>query len=272
MALVTGAGRGIGRAIAFALSHAGASVAICARSEQEISVTAKEIRDGHRHALAIRADVTDRRNVELMVTQVEREMGRVDLLVNNAGVHGPIGPLVATDPDEWWRTMDVNLRGPLYCCRAVLPAMVGRGRGRVVNVSSGAGFAAWPMVSSYSVSKAALYRLTENLAAETKEHGVRVFAISPGLVRTAMSEDGLSSAEPSVAQLFQGSFDAGAAIPPERAGELVVYLASGEADALSGRCLDVHYDARDMVARAREIQQRDLYVMRLREGPMAEAE
>lgn len=272
VALVTGAGRGIGKSIAVALSRASASVAICARSEEEISVTAKQLAADKGHVLAIRADVSDRRDVDRMVNQVEREIGPVDVLVNNAGVHGPIGPLVATDPDEWWRTMNVNLRGPLYCSRAVLPKMVERGRGRVVNVSSGVGFAAWPMVSSYAVSKAALYRLTENLAAETKEQGVQVFAISPGLVRTAMSENGLSCGEPSVAQLFQGWFDAGADTPPERAAELVVYLASGEADALSGRCLDVGYDVRGMVARAHEIQQRDLYVMRLREAPVAEVD
>ncbi len=187
-------------------------------------------------------------------------------------MHGPIGPFVATDPDEWWRTMDVNFRGPLYCSRALLPKMVERGRGRVVNVSSSAGFAAWPMLSSYAVSKAALYRLTENLAAETRGDGVYVFAISPGLVRTAMSEDGPSCGEPSIEHLFQGWFDAGADIPPERAGELVVYLASGEADALSGRCLDVHDDVRDMLARTHEIEQRDLYVMRLREAPVVGAE
>ncbi|HXW80561.1 MAG TPA: SDR family NAD(P)-dependent oxidoreductase [Acidimicrobiales bacterium] len=264
VALVTGAGRGIGKAIALALSDAGASVAVCARSEDEISVTAKEIAARQGHPLAIRADVADRRDVERMVARVEREMGPVDLLVNNAAVHGPIGPLVTTDPDEWWRTIEVNLRGPLYCARAVLPKMVQRGRGRVVNVSSGAGFAAFPMLSSYSVSKAGLYRLTENLAAETGGHGVQVFAISPGLVRTAMSEDGPSCGEPSIERLFQGWFDAGADIPPERAAELVVYLASGEADALSGRCLDVDDDVRNMVARATEIQQQDLYVMRLR--------
>jgi NAD(P)-dependent dehydrogenase (short-subunit alcohol dehydrogenase family)/ketosteroid isomerase-like protein len=272
VALVTGAGRGIGKAIALALSHSGASVAICARSEEEISATAKELVAGQGHALAVRADVTDRRDVVRMVRKVECEMGPVDLLVNNAGVHGPIGPLVATDPDEWWRTMDVNLRGPLYCSRAVLPAMVARGGGRIVNVSSTAGLAAWPMLSSYAVSKAALYRLTENLAAETKEDGVHVFAISPGLVRTAMSEDGPSCGEPSVEQLFQEWFDAGADIPAERAGELVVYLASGQADALSGRCLDVGDDVREMVAGAHEIQQRDLYVMRLRAEPSAEAD
>ncbi|HXW79991.1 MAG TPA: SDR family NAD(P)-dependent oxidoreductase, partial [Acidimicrobiales bacterium] len=153
-----------------------------------------------------------------------------------------------------------------------LPKMIERGRGRVINVSSGAGFGAFPMLSSYSTSKAALYRLTENLAAENGGHGVRVFAINPGLVRTSMSEDGPSCGEPSIEQLFQGWFDAGADIPPQRAAELVVYLASGEADALSGRCLDVDDDLAAMVARAEEIQQRDLYMMRHRVPPVAGAD
>jgi 3-oxoacyl-[acyl-carrier protein] reductase len=120
VALVTGAGRGIGKAIAFALSEAGASVAVCARSEDEISFTAKELASGRARALAIRADVSDRRDVDRMVAQVEGEMGPVDLLVNNAGVHGPIGPVVATDPDEWWRTMTstcaVRSIAPARCC------------------------------------------------------------------------------------------------------------------------------------------------------------
>jgi 3-oxoacyl-[acyl-carrier protein] reductase len=132
-----------------------------------------------------------RQEVEGMVAAVEEAIGPVDLLVNNAGQFGPVGPLAATDPDDWWQVLEVNLRGPLYCARAVLPGMLARGHGRIVNVSSGAGFAAIPMLSAYVMSKTALYRLSENLAAETRGHGVMVFAIDPGLVRTAMSESAL---------------------------------------------------------------------------------
>jgi len=147
----------------------------------------------------------------------------------------------------------------------VLPGMLARGSGRIVNVSSGAGFAAWPMLSAYTVSKAALYRLSENLAAETRQHGVHVFAINPGLVRTTMSERGLSSVEPSIATFFEGAFANGHDIPPERAARLVVYLASGQADGLSGRYVDVDADVREMVASAGHIEERDLYVLRQRE-------
>lgn len=267
VALVTGAGRGIGRAIAFALRAAGAAVAVCARSEEEISAVARELAGDEGHARAFRVDVTDRAAVEHMVAEVERELGPVDLLVNNAAMPGPVGPFVATDPDEWWRTLEVNLRGPVYCSRAVVPHMVERGHGRIVNVSSGAGFGAIPMLSSYVVSKAALYRLTEALAAETTGRGVGVFAIDPGLVRTTMSEYAVSCGEPSIEKLFRDWFDAGDDVPPERAAALVAFLASGKGDSLSGRRFGVDRDVRDMVSRAAEIEQLDLYAMRLRVAP-----
>lgn len=200
-----------------------------------------------------------------MAAAVEEAIGPVDLLVNNAGRFGPVGPLAAIDPDEWWQVLEVNLRGPLYCARAVLPGMLARGHGRIVNVSSGAGFAAIPMLSAYAVSKTALYRLSENLAAETRGHGVTVFAIDPGLVRTAISESALSCGEPSVEQWFTDAFANQEDGPAEWAATLVAYLASGAADALSGRNIGVSDDAEQMVARAAEIEQHDLYVLRERE-------
>jgi NAD(P)-dependent dehydrogenase (short-subunit alcohol dehydrogenase family) len=264
VALVTGAGRGIGRAIALALSDAGAAVALCARSQDEVSGVAGQIEGRGRHALAVRCDVTDRQEVESMAAGVEEAIGPVDLLVNNAGQFGPVGPLAAADPDQWWQALEVNLRGPLYCTRAVLPGMLARGHGRIVNVSSGVGFAAIPMLSAYVVSKTALYRLSENLAAETRGHGVMVFAIDPGLVRTAISESALSCGEPSIEQWFTDAFARQQDVSPESAAALVAYLASGAADVLSGRNIDVSDDVAQMVARAAEIQKHDLYVLRER--------
>jgi 3-oxoacyl-[acyl-carrier protein] reductase len=156
VALVTGAGRGIGRAIALALSDAGAAVAICARSQDEVNSVAGQIEGRGRHALAVRCDVTDRQEVAGMAAAVEEAIGPVDLLVNNAGQFGPGGPLAAADPDQWWQALEVNLRGPLYCTRPVLPGMLARGQGRIVNISSGAGLAAIPMLSAYVVSKTVL--------------------------------------------------------------------------------------------------------------------
>lgn len=264
VALVTGGGRGIGRAIAIALSAAGAAVAVCARSADQLGQTVRQIEDRGGRALAIPTDVGDGRAVGRTVEQVERQLGPIDLLVNNAGVAGPMGPLAQTDPDAWWRTLEINLRGPLYCSHAVLPGMIRRGQGRIVNIASDAGFQAFPMVSSYSVSKAALYRFTENLAAETADQGIRVFAIYPGLVYTDLVETGLHCGVPSVEGLFRRLLDEGDNLPPERAGEMVVFLASGQADALSGRFLGARDDERALVARAEEIRARDLYMLRQR--------
>jgi len=230
VALVTGAGRGIGRAIALALSDAGAAVAVCARSRDEVTGVAGEIEGRGRHALAVRCDVTHRQEVERMVAAVEEAIGPVALLVNNAGRFGPVGPLAAIDPDAWWQALEVNVRGPLYCARAVLPGMLARGHGRIVNVSSGVGFAAIPMLSAYVVSKTALYRLSENLAAETRGHGVMVFAIDPGLVRTAISESALSCGEPSIEQWFKDAFARQEDVSKAAAATLMVQLASGAAD------------------------------------------
>jgi NAD(P)-dependent dehydrogenase (short-subunit alcohol dehydrogenase family) len=265
VALVTGASRGIGRAMALALGEAGAAVAVCARSHDDVTGVAEEIVDRNGHAVAVRCDLTRRDEVEDMAAAVEAALGPVDLLVNNAAQPGPIGLLAATDPDQWWQTLEVNVRGPLYCARAVLPGMLARGHGRIVNVSSGAGFEAWPMLSAYAVSKAALYRLSENIAAETRGQGVAVFAINPGFVRTAMTEWGLICGEPSVEQEYTEWFANHEDVSAEVPARLVVHLASGAADVLSGRNIDVSDDVAQMVARAAEIQEHDLYVMRQRE-------
>src|SRR4029077_4349720 len=150
---------------------AGASVAVVARTEgQSIEVVAEVAKAGGR-SIAISADVSQPGEVDQMIGEVERTLGPVDLLVNNAGLAGPIGPTWEADPTEWWRCLEVNLRGPMLCSRAVLPGMIARGKGRIVNVASGAGTGAIPYLGPYVTSKTALIRLTEVLAAEVAEHG-----------------------------------------------------------------------------------------------------
>jgi NAD(P)-dependent dehydrogenase (short-subunit alcohol dehydrogenase family) len=269
VALVTGGGRGIGRAIARALAGAGAAVAVVARSADQLAETAALINDGGGRARAYAADVTDREALALTVAAVERELGPVDLLVNNAGASGPAGPTWEADPDAWWRCLEVNLRGPLLACRLVLPGMVARRRGRVVNVASGAGTRPIPYLSAYSSGKAALIRLTESLAAEVAAHGVSLFAIQPGTVRTAMAESALQ--DPAARQWlpwFVQTFEQGQDVPPEQAARLMLFLASGRADALSGRFFDVAEDPAEVVRRAQEVRDRNLYALRMdRLGP-----
>jgi NAD(P)-dependent dehydrogenase (short-subunit alcohol dehydrogenase family) len=267
VAIVTGGGRGIGRAIALALAKAGAAVAVVARTEEQLAETVALIEGAGGRAIAFPTDVTDWRAVEQMVAQVERQMGPVDLLVNNAGIgQTDIGPIWESDPESWWRCIDVNLRGPYLCSRAVVPGMVARRHGRVITTASGTGLGPWPYVAAYAIGKCATIRFSENLAAETREHGISVFAISPGLVRTAMTEAAADSPEGEawLGGSFRKSFSAGRDVPPERAAQLVVFLASGEADALSGCFISVSDDVAEMVSRAEEIQENEQYTLRLR--------
>jgi NAD(P)-dependent dehydrogenase (short-subunit alcohol dehydrogenase family) len=194
------------------------------------------------------------------LADVERavaELGPVDVLVNNAGTLAAIAPLAEADADDWWLDVETSVRGAFNCTRAVLPGMLERGRGTIVNVSSYAAIRPSPNTSGYAAAKAALLNLTETLAAETGGTGVAVFAISPGFVRTAMTDRLLESG------LVPGA-GSGGAVEAERAGRLVAFLASGAADALSGRFLHVLDDWEELARSADELGRDELYVMRLR--------
>ena len=266
VAIVTGGGRGIGRAMALALARAGAAVAAVARSTDQLLQTVSLIEGLGGRAIAITADVTDQQATEEMARDVEQQLGPVDLLVNNAGAPTPVGPMWETDPDAWWRCVAVNLQGPFLCSRAVLPGMVARRRGRIITTASGAGLGPGPYTSAYAIGKCAVIRFGENLAAETKEHGISVFSINPSFVRTTMTE-GLAKL-PGDEKWLEGwarkSLAAGEDVPPERAANLVVLLASGKADALSGCYISVHDDVAEMLRRAEEIQQNALHTLGLR--------
>jgi len=266
VAIVTGGGRGIGRAIAQGLASAGAQVAVVARTPEQLDETVALINDAGGHTIACPGDVTDRVAIKRVVTHVEEQLGPVDLLVNNAGVGAPVGPVWESDPDRWWRCIDVNLRGPFLCSQAVLPGMIARRRGRVITVASGAGTKPWAYASGYVASKTAVIRLCENLALESREHGISVFAIQPGGVPTAMWEE--VAADPGDEKWFGGQFrrliEDKQGDPPERAADLVVLLASGQADALSGCYISINDDLTEMISRAEEIQQDELYTLRLR--------
>jgi NAD(P)-dependent dehydrogenase (short-subunit alcohol dehydrogenase family) len=275
VAVVTGGGRGIGRAMALGLAGAGAAVAVVARTEEQIREVVEEIDKARGQAVAISADVSQPGDVDRTIGEVERSLGPVDLLVNNAGLAGPIGPAWEADPTEWWRCLEVNLRGPMLCSRAVLPGMIARGRGRIVNVASGAGTQAIPYLGAYVTSKTALIRLTEVLAAEVAEHGIRLFAIEPGTVRTAMAEQVLESqAGQRWLPWLRDTFNQGRDVSTEPAARLVLLLASGRADALSGRFFTVADDVLGMADRAQREGLDDLQTLRLRTafstpGPVA---
>jgi NAD(P)-dependent dehydrogenase (short-subunit alcohol dehydrogenase family) len=200
-----------------------------------------------------------------MVDNVEAQLGEIELLVNSAGAGRPFGPTWETDPNEWWSTVEINLKGPLLCCAAVMRGMARRNRGRIINVASGAGTISIPYMSAYVTSKAGLIRFTEVLADEARPHGVSVFAIQPGTVRTAMAEELLQSeAGERWLPWFKTIFDEGRDDTFDPAAALVLYLASGAADALSGRMLFAPGTPSDIVRHAEEVKANDLHVLRMR--------
>jgi NAD(P)-dependent dehydrogenase (short-subunit alcohol dehydrogenase family) len=264
VALVTGGGRGIGRAIAQALASAGAAVAVVSRSAGELSETVHLVRQDGGHASAFPADVTNAEEMHRAIDDIEQSLGPVDVLVNNAGTAKPLAPFAECDVKEWWRGMEVNMLGPLLCSRFVLPTMISRRKGRIINMSSGAGAMAMTNFSSYVCSKTALVRFTECLALETKSHGIAVFAVAPGTVRTTMSEYSLNSAEGQKwLPWFKRIFDEGFTVPPERPASLVLELASGRADALSGRFLSIYDDLDQLVRNSGEVEKRNLHALKV---------
>jgi 3-oxoacyl-[acyl-carrier protein] reductase len=242
-ALVTGGGRGVGAGIARALAGDGWEVVVGARSREQVEAVADEI-----GGQWVQVDVADRGSVERAVAQA----GEVDLLVANAGIadNREQGPSWEIDPADWWRVYEVNVLGVHLCCRAVIPGMLERGRGRITITGSGAAYLPGGARTAYPPSKAAVCRYGETLANELAGR-IPVFFFSPGLVRTEMTEGAFSEDAPWT--------------PPELAPELVRKLASGRYDALAGRYLHAeHDDLDDLLQRIDEVRERDLNAIRLR--------
>jgi NAD(P)-dependent dehydrogenase (short-subunit alcohol dehydrogenase family) len=271
VALVTGGGRGLGRVIARALAGAGAAVGVIGRSADDLAETVRLIAAAGGLAAAACADVSDERATAHAVGELRARLGPVDVLVNNAGICGPIGPLSDVPPGEWWRTIEINLGGVFACTRLVLPDMLARRRGRIVNLTSHAGVFRWPGVSAYAVAKSAVVKLTENLAAEVRREGISVFSFHPGVQPIGLTEATLAadvppdSPEGRVAAWLRRELAEGRGAEPDLAARLIVQLATGRGDSLSGRHLSVHDDLDLLLERLEDIRQDDLYTLRLRE-------
>lgn len=255
VAVVTGASRGIGQVVAERLAADGWLVAALARHLPEGS-------DGTGRILRLRVDVVDEAAVRDSIDRVEYELGPIDLLVNNAGISGQHTSTWEQTTDQWWNVFEVNVRGALHCSHAVLPGMIERGAGRIVNVASNAAFFQIDaemsdlMSSAYMASKAALVRFSEALAKETDRTGVIVICVSPGMVKTDMT----------ASHFPQDWFDDESIwTPAERTAELIEHIATGGLDALSGRYIHAASDDwATMGQRAADITERDLHAMRIR--------
>jgi 3-oxoacyl-[acyl-carrier protein] reductase len=243
VALVTGGGRGIGASIARELADAGMRVAVTGRTPEQVEAVAAEVR-----GLALVGDVSRAEDVEAWVERTESELGPIALLVANAGIGNQDGATWEVPVEEWWHVLEVNLLGVHLSCRAAIPQMLERGRGRIVITGSGAAYLPGIRNTAYPASKAAVCRYGETLAAEL-EGRIPVFFFSPGLVRTEMTDE---------------FGDDAPWTPPELAPRLVRVLASGRADALAGRYLHAeHDDVEDLIRRADDVVANDLNAIRL---------
>ncbi|HIK98887.1 MAG TPA: SDR family oxidoreductase [Dehalococcoidia bacterium] len=225
VAIVTGGGRGIGRAIAQGVAREGARVVVTARTADEIADVAHEIVLAGGEAIGVVCDVSDEGNVQQMVDEAISQWGRIDILVNNAATNLPNIDVVDMEPDAWRRVVDVNLTGPFLCARAVLPKMIEQGSGAIVNISSIGGRHGGKGRGPYRAAKAGLINLTETLAAENFPHGVRVNCVCPGGVETEML------------RVIGASLDRQLMTPDEMAN-VVLYLASDESSAVTGTSID----------------------------------
>jgi 2-deoxy-D-gluconate 3-dehydrogenase len=231
VALVTGASRGIGRAVALALGAAGAAVACCARSAQ-VETTAEAIRTAGGRARSFILDVTRRADVDARVSEVGASLGPIDVLVNNAGITLDKKSVDVTD-DEWDNVLNTNVTSMFRLARAVAPAMIERRRGKIINIGSMYGRIGVPRFAAYCASKAAVEALTRSLAAEWARHGIQVNCLAPGYINTDIPREAM--ANETTRALLLSKVPARRIGEPEEVGPLAVYLASAASDFMTGQ-------------------------------------
>lgn len=246
-ALVTGAGRGIGRAIAERLAAEGAGVTLVARDRERLETVVRGIRDAGGEAQAVAAHVASAPEVRAAADAATARFGPVAILVNNAGIPGPYGPLGTIDPLEWWGAQAVNVLGSVLFMNAVIPAMREHRAGRIINIVSSAGLQAVPHLSAYAVSKNTLVRVTETVDIEERGHGIRAFALHPGTITTDMARATIGSPEaqrwvPEGVAMLRNRTDAESTRDLARCCDIVALLAAGRFEALGGRYLDLWWD------------------------------
>lgn len=262
--VLTGAGGGIGRVIAGTLIGEGALLAIADISEADVNAVAGELRmRGEVAGFAVDIAVPD--SVEALKDKVMDRYGHVDILVNAAGIQGPIGEFEGNEIADWIRTVNVNLIGTVICCKAFVPAFKAAKAGKIINFAGGGANAPRPCFSAYGTSKAGVVRFTETLAVELKDHNIQVNAISPGIIKTRMIEETLSAGPERAGGEFEqvqkrmsSGFD-----DPRNAAELVAFLASESSNWLTGRNISAVWDPwREWMNRPPEGLDKDLYVLR----------
>jgi 3-oxoacyl-[acyl-carrier protein] reductase len=262
-ALITGASRGLGEAIAREFVNQGASVALVARNTNQLQQLADELRKSARGEVhVIAADLADADAPAAIMERLRAVWPQLDVLVNNAAITGPIGPLRDNDWSQWEAAIRINLLAPVALCRLAIPWM--KAGSAIVNISGGGATGPRPNFSAYGTTKAALVRFTETLAQETAELGIRVNAIAPGAMNTEMLEAVLRSGDLAGKELARAQEQKQkGGVPPEKAAALVYYLATPASDGITGRLVSAVWDPWSSLSeRAAELRESDIYTLR----------
>jgi len=268
-ALITGASEGFGKAVARAFLENGASVVICARRRGPLLKAYDELSrfaGKGQKLMACPADVSKPSQAECLVRCALKKMGRVDVLVNNAGVYGPKGPLEKTDAREWAKALEINLLGAVHLCRKLLPHFKKRGRGKIINLSGGGATNPLPNLSAYAASKAALVRFSETLAEETRGSDIDVNSVAPGALNTRLLDEILEAGPEKVGRAFyersRKQKEEGG-VPLEKGAALCVFLASSESDGITGKLISAAWDPWESLPRHLEdVRGTDIYTLR----------
>ncbi len=267
--VITGANQGLGKAIAQACVAEGAHVLLCARNRDLLDQAGSELASAAlpgQQVIVIQADVSNRDDIRRLFQTASDRLPQLDGLVNNAGVYGPKGLLEETDPDEWCRAVEINLFGVLYACCEALPIFRRQGHGKIVNLSGGGATAPLPRITAYAASKAAVVRLTETLAEETRGAGIDVNAIAPGALNTRLLDEVLADGPGRVGSDFyaraQRQKNEGGA-PLTAGAELCVFLLSSASDGITGKLISAVWDPwRDLAGHIAELSKSDVYTLR----------
>ena len=267
-AIISGASKGLGAAIAKAYVVAGASVVICARNKKQLLEKQAELQaisTGNK-IIAIPTDISSPQQIDHLIKMAEMELGGIDVLVANAAIYGPKGPLETLDWQAWSDVIDINLKGTVLQCKAVIPLFKKQKKGKIIIISGGGATKPMPNFSAYAASKAGIVRFSETLANELREFNIDVMAISPGALNTGFLDEVLNAGPENVGHNFyQVSIEQAktGGSSPELAADLSVYLASDAADGITGKLISAVWDPwRNLHEYYPEIAMTDIYTLR----------
>ena len=267
-ALITGGTQGLGGAIVSAYVDAGAGVAFCGRtaSDVERKVQEEQARLPHAQVYGFVCDVSNEEQIQVGFTQAIEALEGLDVLVNNAGIYGPIGPSEEVSFTEWVRAMEINLHGVFLASRKVIPMLKSRNYGKIINISGGGATNPLPRFSAYAASKAAVVRLMETLAEELREYHIDVNAVAPGALKTRMMEEVLQAGKAKAGSAFHAKnerWSADGGTPLSLGANLCVYLGSGQSDGITGKLISAQWDPWENLAEfLADLQSTDIYCLR----------